>query len=120
MEVINIESTEETPKILFDKTNEIFELSGRSLPEDASEFYHPIIKWVSDYSASPNPETSFYFKLEYFNTASSKLILDLLAKIEAVKGAKVIWCYHDDDEDMEEAGGEFSELVSVPFEFQTY
>lgn len=120
MEVINIESTEEHPKILFDKTNEIFELSGRSLPEDASEFYHPIIKWVSDYSANPNPETSFYFKLEYFNTASSKLILDLLAKIETVKGAKVIWCYHDDDEDMQEAGDEFSELVTVPFVFQTY
>ncbi len=76
--------------------------------------------WLDQYAGSPNDTNTFVFKLEYFNTASSKLILDVLSKLEDIKGAKVMWYFHEDDEDMEEAGEEFSELVEVPFEFNTY
>lgn len=120
MEIINLEGTEDTPKILLDKSNGIFEISGRSLPEDSAEFYQPVIDWLDQYAGSPNETNTFVFKLEYFNTASSKLILDVLSKLEDIKGAKVMWYFHEDDEDMEEAGEEFSELVEVPFEFNTY
>lgn len=120
MEVINLESTEDTPKIILDRNNGIFEISGRSLPEDSAEYYQPILDWLDEYSKSPNPETVFIFKLEYFNTASSKLILDILSKLETIDNTTISWFYHEDDEDMEEAGTEFSELVEVPFEFKTY
>lgn len=120
MEIINLEGTEDTPKILLDKNNGIFEISGRSLPEDSAEFYQPIIDWLDGYAGSPNESSTFVFKLEYFNTASSKLILDVLSKLEDIQSAKIMWYFHEDDEDMEEAGEEFSELVEVPFEFNTY
>ncbi len=120
MEIINLEGTEDTPKILLDKSNGIFEISGRSLPEDSAEFYQPIIDWLDRYAAEANADSTFIFKLEYFNTASSKLILDVLSKLEDIQSSKVMWYFHEDDEDMEEAGEEFSELVEVPFEFNTY
>jgi hypothetical protein len=120
MEIINLEGAEDTPKIILDRTNGIFEISGRSLPEDTAEFYRPVLDWLGRYSASPNAKTQFVFKLEYFNTASSKLILDILSKLESISGTSIAWYYHEDDEDMEEAGNEFSELVEVPFEFKTY
>ncbi|MDW7690321.1 DUF1987 domain-containing protein [Flammeovirgaceae bacterium SG7u.111] len=120
MELLNLEGTEDTPSVLLDKGNEIFELSGRSLPEDAAEFYQPILDWLSKYSLEPNPKTQFVFKLEYFNTASSKLILDVLSQLEEIDGVDILWYYHEDDEDMEEAGEEFSELVEVDFEFKIY
>lgn len=120
MEILNLEGAEDTPKIILDKTNGIFEISGRSLPEDSAEFYRPILEWIAKYGASPNPKTSFAFKLEYFNTASSKLILDILSKLEDIPGMSVMWYYNEDDEDMQEAGEEFSELVEIPFEFKTY
>ena len=120
MEIINLEGTEDTPKILLDKGNGIFEISGRSLPEDSAEFYQPILDWISAYGEDPNPETLFTFKLEYFNTASSKLILDVLSALEDIDGVAIDWYFHEDDEDMEEAGEEFSELVEIPFEFKTY
>lgn len=120
MQVIQLEGTEDTPKVMLDKTKGIFEISGRSLPEDAAEFYNPILTWLDAYGKDSNPSTDFVVKLEYFNTASSKLILDVLSKLEAVKGAKVIWYHFEDDEDMQEAGTEFSELVDVPFELKTY
>ena len=120
MEIINLEGTEDTPKIILDRNNGIFEISGRSLPEDTAEFYKPVLEWLDGYAGTPNSETNFTFKLEYFNTASSKLILDILSKLEDIKGSTVSWYYHEDDEDMEEAGSEFAELVEVPFEFKTY
>lgn len=120
MEILNLEGTEDTPKIILDKKNGIFEISGRSLPEDSAEFYRPVLEWINKYSGEPNGTTDFVFKLEYFNTASSKLILDVLSSLEEIKGMKIHWYFHEDDEDMEEAGQEFSELVEIPFEFKTY
>ena len=120
MEILNLEGTEDTPKIILNKKNGIFEISGRSLPEDSAEFYRPVLEWIEAYSAEPNPSTDFTLKLEYFNTASSKLILDVLSALEDIKGTKIMWYFHEDDEDMEEAGEEFSELVEIPFEFKTY
>jgi SiaC family regulatory phosphoprotein len=120
MEILHLEGTEDTPKIILDKSNKIFEISGRSLPEDSAGFYKPVLEWIGDYSKQPNPATEFAFKLEYFNTSSSKLILDVLSDLEDIKGMKIDWYYHEDDEDMEEAGKEFSELVEIPFEYKTH
>ncbi|MCW5909491.1 MAG: DUF1987 domain-containing protein [Cyclobacteriaceae bacterium] len=120
MEILNIEGAEDTPKIILDRTNGIFEISGRSLPEDSAEFYKPVLEWLKSYSGQSNSATDFVFKLEYFNTASSKLILDVLSSLESIGGTTVHWYHHEDDEDMQEAGQEFSELVEIPFEFRTY
>lgn len=120
MNTLNLEGTEDTPRIVLDKANGIMEISGRSLPEDSTEFYKPVLDWIETYAAKPNPSTTFDFKLEYFNTASSKLILDILYAMEDIEGVKVRWYFHEDDEDMEEAGEEFSELVEIPFEFIAY
>jgi hypothetical protein len=120
MNAIEIKGTEDTPTILLDKAGNVFELSGRSLPEDAAEFYHPVLQWLTEYATTPNPVTELTIKLEYFNTASSKLLLDVLHKVESVKGVKVIWYYFSGDDDMQEAGEEFAELIEVPFEFKTY
>jgi len=118
MEILNLEGTADTPKIMLDKGNQIFEISGRSLPEDSAEFYKPVLEWIATYAKQPNASTDFVFKLEYFNTSSSKLILDILSALEDIKGMKIEWCYLEDDEDMEEAGKEFSELVEIPFEYK--
>ena len=120
MEIINLEGTEDTPKIILDKTNKIFEISGRSLPEDSSEFYQPVLDWLAEYEKDPLPETIFDFRLEYFNTASSKLILDVLTALETIDNVKVHWYFFEEDEDMEEAGEEFSELVDIEFELKPY
>lgn len=124
MNIIKIEGQEDTPKIVFDPSNDIFEISGRSLPEDAAMFYEPIIEWLQNYAKEPNELTEMHVKLNYFNTASSKLILDILMILEEMveddKKCIVKWFYDEEDEDMEEAGEEYSELIEVPFELLTY
>ena len=120
MELLYCEGTEETPKIILDKQKGIFEISGRSLTETPSEFYKPALKWIEAYSKDPNPTTNCTFKLEYINTESAKSILDVLSAFEHIKDMKVSWYFHEDDEDMEEVGEEFSELIEIPFEFIVY
>jgi len=120
MEVLHLEGTEKTPRIILDKSQGVFEISGRSLPDYASGFYKPVIRWFHEYASSPNPATEVIFKLEYFNTATSKLVLDLLSALEKVNNIQVHWYFNDEDEDMEEAGEDFSELVKIPFIFKTY
>jgi hypothetical protein len=118
MNPLLVNGTEDTPTVNFDKAKGVFEISGRSLPEDAAGFFKPVLDWLESYKSQANPTTDFIVRLEYFNTASSKLILDILSKVENIKGAKVTWCHFADDEDMKEAGEEFSELVELPFEFK--
>jgi SiaC family regulatory phosphoprotein len=124
METIKIQGTEDTPKIILDAENEVMEISGRSLPEDVSSFYEPVINWLNEYAEKPNKKTIINFKLTYFNTASSKLLLDILMKLEEMheKGHDVLirWHYPEDDEDMEEAGEEYADIVDVPFEQVAY
>ena len=124
MEVIKIKGTDDTPNIILDKDNGIFEISGRSLPEDVTTFYEPVLNWLDDYQEEAIDKTVFAFKLVYFNTASSKLILDILMKLEEMheNGKEVLikWYFPEDDEDMEEAGEEYADIVDVPFEQVSY
>ena len=124
MEVIKIKGTDDTPNVILDRQNQKLEIAGRSLPEDVTAFYDPILDWLDEYSQDPNTKTIFNFKLEYFNTASSKLLLDVLMKLEDMcddgEDVLVKWHYPDDDEDMEEAGEEYADIVDVPFEQISY
>jgi len=120
MKPLNIEGTDDTPTITLDKERGVLEISGRSLSEDSVEFYNPVLAWIAEYAKNPNDSTAFVFKLEYSNTASSKLIQDIMCALEKIKEMKIIWYYQEEDEDMEQAGYEFAELVEIPFEFKTY
>ena len=124
METIKIQGTDDTPGIVFDAENNIFQISGRSMPEDVTAFYEPLLDWLDDFSKIAKNKIVFEFKLEYFNTASSKLLLDILMKLEdmfeAGKEISVKWYFPDDDEDMEEAGEEYADIVDVPIELVGY
>jgi SiaC family regulatory phosphoprotein len=120
METFKIAGTEDTPSVTLDTGSQIFEISGRSLPEDVAVFYNPVLDWLDKYSANPLTKTVFNFKLTYFNTASSKMILDVMMKLESLhEGGKEVlvkWHYPHDDEDMKEAGAEYADIVDIPFE----
>ena len=124
MEPLILEATDETPGVKLDAEKNIFEFSGKSLPEDVVTFYNPIMDWLDQYSENLNDVTQVDFRLDYFNTASSKMILDILLKLEEFqdsgKEVKVKWYFAEDDEDMEEAGEEYAEIVDIPFEYESY
>ncbi len=115
-----IEPTSKTPKIILNADVNVFEISGRSIPEDSVGFYRKVIDWIDDYAKNPNPKTNFKFQLEYFNTSSSKCLLDVFRRLEKMYKSghqiEITWCYDADDEDMKETGEDYKALLEVPFE----
>ena len=114
MEKFLKQGTENTPKINFDPISGVFELSGKSIPEDSMGFYSPVIEWISKYVKQPAPKTTFLFKLEYFNTSSSKILLDLFYVLEEIKETlRFEWYCEESDEDLEEAAHDFNEVLDI-------
>ncbi len=122
MKNLYLKGTEETPEIVFDKDKPEFRVTGKSYMEDATAHYTKVIDWLQEYSKKPNPFTNFKFELEYVNTASSKIVHDILNALDDMylEGNEVIieWHYYEEDEDMLELGQEFKEVYEVPFKFE--
>jgi len=119
-----IKATDDTPKVVFDHINNLFEISGRSLPEDASKFYNPLKSWITNYLQNPNPLTEIKFDLDYFNSSSARLIVKILIELENLNNSefktKIIWKYKVNDEVMKERGEEIKNVINIPLEFETY
>ena len=119
MDSISIEGTPKTPTVALDTGTGTVEIKGRSIPENSIEFYKPIVEWLEDYSKKPQKLTTVNIQLEYFNTSSSKCILDVFKKLESIKKARnevvINWYYEEDDEDMLEAGEDYESIIRIPF-----
>lgn len=120
MEQLTIEQGNKTPYISFSSENGILELKGKSIPENSIEFYRPVYAWLDEYALNPKSKTSILVQLEYFNTSSSKCLLDIFRKLEPLqKNSKsevtVTWLYEEEDEDMMEAGEDYQTIVKLPF-----
>lgn len=116
MEDIRIEGTPKTPTVNFIASEGLLEIKGRSIPENSIEFYKPLIEWIEGYAGGAAGPTNVNIQLEYFNTSSSKCILDVFKKLEAIKSDIIVnWYYEEDDEDMLEAGEDYEAIINIPF-----
>lgn len=124
MDVFKSEGTKQFPTIILDKDNQHFEISGRSLPENADEFFDPVINWFNLYAQNPAPETKIMFKLIYYNTSSAKKLFDIFDLLNQIykAGHKVVveWYYLEIDDDMQNAGSGYAEMVHMPFHLIPY
>ena len=94
------------PTVSFDVASGVCELSGESYLEETTKFYNPLFDWIREFTEKEKRPLIFNFKLNYFNTSSSKCLVDLLTMLKNYekKGGKVEvnWYYDDSDEDVEE------------------
>ena len=95
-----------TPSVNFNAKTGICELSGESFLEDTQEFYKPLIDWLEEYTTKIKKPIAFLIKLTYFNTSTSRCILDLLNVLKDYEDeggdVTVNWHYDENDSDMEE------------------
>jgi hypothetical protein len=116
METLAIKPTADTPRVLFERTG-ILQMQGRSLPENPNIFYRPLLEWATNCDIET---VEFNFQLEYFNTASSKLVFELLKAFKlnsSIKNFLVKWHYEEGDDDSLETGQQYNNLLKIPFEF---
>lgn len=105
------------PNVRFSAATGICDLDGESYLEDTFSFYKSLINWVKEYKATQKPIT-LNVGLTYFNTSSSKSILDLLQTLRqyADEGGDVTinWFIKDWDEDMQQEVEDFSMDAGLP------
>ncbi len=123
MDKIVIQKTKTSPEIVMDFEKGILDIIGESYPENAVVFYKPVFDWLN--SAIGNKKSlQVNFKLDYFNTSSSKCVIDILDILDTYfkdsGSVAVKWFYKEDDDDMQETGEEFSSDIKVPFEMISY
>ena len=119
MENYVLTPTPKTPRLYFNAESGDFEISGRSIPENSIEFYRPLMEWLDKYSTGPSQKTRLTVNLEYFNTSSSKCLVEIFRKLEkagASSDVKILWHYEEEDEDMMESGEDFKKIIKIPIE----
>jgi hypothetical protein len=123
MDKLKIKAKNNFPYIHLDPDSGKLEFKGKSSPENAQEFYEPILTWLKEYSKTPAKKTVLEIYLNYFNTASSKSIFYILRIIQSIakSGNNVLirWVYDVNDIDLMEAGKDYAQIVDAPFEFVT-
>jgi len=114
-----IERSKQTPEIKFSAESGVLEIMGRSIPENTFDFFNPVLMWLDEYSNNPASKTVVKVNLEYFNTSSSKYILEILKRVKNVMNdghdVLVEWYYEEDDEEMMETGEDYEDVSGLPF-----
>ena len=131
MNILSISPKDFSPKVVFDPTKNIFEISGKAIIENTNKFFSPILQWLEDYKNIVCSEEGssdraslrvFEFNLDYLNSTSVKAIRDILIQLDEIAEAgnniQVKWYYDKLDEDMKELGKVYSSLLKkLPFAF---
>ena len=123
MNVLIIEPTEHTPGVDFNPATGKLMLSGRSLPENAIEFYDPVFEWLENYLEMPPQRTELHVDLDYLNSISQKMVVEILKNtrkvLEKGKTMSVKWYYEEEDEKMMEEGKAIASEFEIPIDLIT-
>jgi hypothetical protein len=111
-------------EINFNKETGVLDMAGSSYPENALEFFHPIINWIKNYISEVHKQLVMNIRLNYLNTSSTKCILDIFEILDQYYKSggdvKLNWYYAGDDEDIKETGEELGEDLEFPIAFISY
>ena len=120
MEILKLEATEDLPCILFDGDKGIFEISQRSLPENAIRFYEPYLDYINDYLKASKEQTTLTFHFDYVSTSSTKQVMKMIMLFDQLNQNKKVvlnWNYDKGDVDMMQTGKRLEQLASFKFNF---
>lgn len=127
MKSLFIEAGDYSPKVSFDTSSNVFEITGDSFGEDTLRFFNPIVDWLQRYLKQNNRFIEFNIQMNYLNTSSFKRFNEILAMLERYYMAtktlvKINWiCNQDDDEiiDYGEDIKEFFENLPINIHIKT-
>jgi hypothetical protein len=113
-------SSEYVPNIKLDDTNGEVWITGESYHEYTQEVFQPVFKWFEDYTQKTGKKLTLNFKMNYFNTSSARIFLELMRIAENYAQKKkgkvqVNWYYEEEDMDMLDSGEKYKQDVKIPF-----
>ena len=110
MEKLFYEPTSSLPLADFNVDGRL-KLEGKSIPENASRFFDPLINFVDQLTVT---KVIMDINLIYFNTSSSKKIMELLRHLDnndKVQDILINWHFEEGDEDSVETAEIFEETL---------
>jgi len=119
LEPLFIQAKEDTPEVYL-SISEGSRIRGRSLPENAYEFYKPILEWVTQFSSANIKEFTLEICFDYFNSSSGRYLYEMLHRLDNSANKnyyKILWKYEKDDDLMIERGEALQSLCSISFQF---
>ncbi len=109
-----------TPEIAFLTSGE-FMITGTSRPEDSHAFYNPLLSWLDDFLKTKPSKINFTMEVEYLNSSSVKVLVQILRTIIEKAGKKTTltftWKYDHDDLDSLDQGKGFEKIIGHPIQF---
>lgn len=121
MENLIIQSTEETPEINFNINGTLL-IKGVSIPENITLFYTPIVNWLNELQNNLPNSVNLTFEIEYINTSSTRVFIDIIKKVAAIKATlpntTITWKYEEDDEDNFDLGKDLEYSAKTEFVFE--
>jgi len=107
------------PVVDFNPETGVCEMSGESYLEQVDEFFRPLTDWLSEFTQSNPKSLTFNFRLSYYNTSSSKKILEILKILsefaQADNTLTINWFYEPTDADLIEDADDFMMITGLRF-----
>jgi len=116
-----IEKTAKTPRIELVHGSGEISFSGKSLPENATRIYEPVLNWVNEYIVMPRPVTNLRLNMEYYNTSSMLWISKIIKSLSRINNPDYRLMVHiyipleeyDDLRDSEDMRESFNPLTDI-------
>jgi hypothetical protein len=122
MENLLITATDETPLIDFKSDGNLL-IKGVSIPENINNFYKPIVDWLGVFEKNLPSAILLQFEIEYINTSSTRVLMDIVKKIDAFKSncpnTQIVWTYDEEDDDNYDLGIDLEYGAKSKFIFKT-
>jgi len=113
------EKKEDLPEMLIDEKRGYISLTGSSYPEDISDVYLEFIDNLKKIVPNLDVKITCEFKFTILSSASMRVLHEIFLTLNRFQdiGAEVEinWYYDADDEDMEEIGSAFSDILDMQF-----
>ena len=109
-----------SPQIEFNTTGE-FSILGNCFPEDPKAFFAPILTWLAEFKTNHKGEVNLTIDLNYVNTTSIKILLELIQSITSSfkSKTKINWIYEIEDEDILGVGEDLEKVLEFKFNFKS-
>ena len=120
MEELEINSTATSPEVKLSPEGNVM-FSGKSMMENAIDFYGPIHDWIENYVSSGAEKLRLEFDFVYFNSTSAKQILKMLMNLDdASLNCIVDWKHPKDHDVLKFRGSELESMLNMEFNYVPY
>ena len=116
---MKIEMTDKTPEVELCTKSYAYSIKGESFPENVKDFYAPVLEYIErDLKTSCGNTINLNLQLIYFNSSTARILCTLLEMFDDAASNNIVninWIYRRNDDNIEEMGSDFQEIVSTAF-----